>query len=64
MSKEPELVIRIAKPDDVHEIMNIATMACEENGFLKPNPVKLLNDIWAALNLHKDRKSTRLNSSH
>jgi len=49
----PELVIRIATPSDVHRIMEIAIMACEENGFLKPNPEKLLQDIWAALNLQK-----------
>ena len=30
--------------------MNIALMACEENGFLHPNPLKMAAEIWPALN--------------
>jgi len=47
-----ELKIRIAVPEDLDEIMSIATMACEENGFLNPNPAKLAAEIWPAL--HQD----------
>jgi hypothetical protein len=33
-------------------MMDLAMAACEENGLHKPNPEKLLADIWSALNLH------------
>lgn len=42
--------VRIGTPEDVHPMMAIALAACEENGFVEPNPVKLLEHIWAALN--------------
>lgn len=44
-----DLVVRVGTPEDVDEVMEIALEACEENGFLRPNPAKLLNDIWRAL---------------
>lgn len=43
--------VRIGTPEDVHPMMRTALMACAENGFVAPEPVKLLNEIWAALNL-------------
>jgi GNAT superfamily N-acetyltransferase len=46
-----ELGVRIGKPEDVHNMMDLAAKACEENGFTNPNPQKLLAEIWAALNL-------------
>lgn len=46
-----DLRVRIATPDDVDEVMTLALSACEENGFLNPNPIKLLADIWAALTM-------------
>jgi hypothetical protein len=48
-----ELNIRIGKKEDVDEVMRIAMMACEENGFVEPNPERLLDDIWPALNLEQ-----------
>lgn len=45
-----ELMIRVGGPDDVHDIMDLALSACEENGFVEPSPEKLLQDIWPALN--------------
>lgn len=48
--QSPELVIRIGTPDDVHEIMDICTLASDENGFLEADPVLMLNEIWPALN--------------
>lgn len=48
-----ELSIRIGKKEDVDEVMRIAMMACEENGFVEPNPERLLEDIWPALNLEQ-----------
>ena len=48
---EPEeLVIRTATTGDMDEIMRLAMSACEENGFLNPNPAKLAAEIWPALN--------------
>lgn len=46
-----ELGIRIGTPDDIHKMMDLALSACEENGFVDPNPQKLLAEIWSALNL-------------
>lgn len=45
-----ELIVRTATPTDVHDIMDLALAACEENGFVNPNPEKLLAEIWPALN--------------
>jgi hypothetical protein len=47
-----ELKVRVAVPEDLDEIMHIAMMACEENGFLYPSPGKLAAEIWPAL--HQD----------
>jgi len=47
-----ELKVRIGTPADVDDIMELALSACDENGFVEPNPSKLLNEIWPALNLH------------
>lgn len=48
-----ESPIRVATPDDVHDIMDLALSACDENGFVTPNPERLLQEIWPALNLDK-----------
>jgi len=48
-----DLKVRVAVPDDVHEVMDLAMSACDENGFVNPNPQKLLAEIWPAL--HQDR---------
>jgi hypothetical protein len=44
------LIIRIATPSDVDDVMDLAMSACEENGFINPNSTKLLAEIWPALN--------------
>jgi len=46
-------MVRIGTPGDVHEVMRLALAGSSENGFLEPNPEKMLADVWAALN--KDR---------
>jgi len=46
-----ELGVRIGEPEDVHPMMEMAMKACDENGFVDPNPQKLLGEIWPALNL-------------
>lgn len=45
------LNVRIGTPEDVHPMMDLAMQACDENGFVDPNPQKLLAEIWPALNL-------------
>lgn len=50
MSEKEELKVWVGKPEDVDDIMELALAACEENGFVSPNPMKLLNEIWPALN--------------
>lgn len=41
--------IRVGTLDDLDPMMELALMACEENGFVNPNPVKLLEQIYSAL---------------
>lgn len=41
--------VRVGTPDDLDAMMQIAMMATEENGFVAPNPMKLLQAIWPAL---------------
>jgi hypothetical protein len=45
-----ELNIRLGVSEDVHDVMELALSACDENGFVHPNPEKLLAEIWPALN--------------
>lgn len=52
MSETETLRIRVAAPEDLDEIMNLALSACDENGFLNPNPQLLAGEIWPAL--HQD----------
>jgi hypothetical protein len=46
-----DLGVRVGTPEDVHPMMDMAMKACDENGFVDPNPQKLLGEIWPALNL-------------
>lgn len=46
---EEENPIRVGTLDDLDPMMELALMACDENGFVNPNPVKLLEQIYAAL---------------
>lgn len=48
-----ELEIWVAGPEDVDSVMGLALAACEENGFVNPNPTRLLSEIWPALNKDK-----------
>jgi GNAT superfamily N-acetyltransferase len=45
-----DLKIRLATVEDLDEMMRLALSACDENGFLNPNPIKLLEQVWPALN--------------
>ena len=44
-----DLGVRIGTPEDVDAMMEIAMSACDENGFVEPNPRKLLREIWHGL---------------
>lgn len=46
---EDNIKVRIGTPEDIHEMMDVALSACGENGFVNPNPVKLLQEIYSAL---------------
>jgi GNAT superfamily N-acetyltransferase len=48
-----DLTVRIGTPKDVDDIMQLALSACDENGFVDPNPMKLLQEIWPALHLDR-----------
>lgn len=48
---EPELVVRVGTPADIHDFMDLALMGSVENGFVAPRPEKILHEVWAALNL-------------
>lgn len=45
-----ELRVRIAGPEDVDAVMDIALTCCAENGLMNANPMKLLQEVWAGLN--------------
>lgn len=53
MTEQQELKVWVGNPEDVDAIMELALEACEENGFVAPNPERLLGDIWPALNRDK-----------
>lgn len=48
-----DIVVRTGNPADVHPLMRVALMACEENSLTKVNPSKLLGEVWASLNLDR-----------
>lgn len=48
---ETPIKVRIGTPGEVHAVMAVALLACAENSFAKTNPVKLLQDVWPALNM-------------
>jgi len=50
MASTDPTAVRIGTPDDVDAMMDIATRASDENGFIKANPLKLLAEMWPALN--------------
>ena len=44
-----DLGVRVGTPDDIDELMKLALSACDENGFVEPNPQKLLSELWHGL---------------
>jgi GNAT superfamily N-acetyltransferase len=49
---DQQLAIRLAGPEDVHEVMRLSLMACEDNGFLDCSPELLLKEVYPALCQH------------
>lgn len=49
---EAPLIVRVGKPEDVHDVMDLALMGAAENGFVDVDNSKLLQDIYDALSLH------------
>jgi len=47
-----DLKIRTGTPEDIYEMMDLALMACAENGFVNPDRTKLMTELWQALNLN------------
>lgn len=47
---EENLQIRLATTDDMTEVMRLAVMAAEENGFLNASQILLAEALWPALN--------------
>lgn len=46
-----KLNVRVGTPEDVHGVMDLAMLAVDENGIVRPKPERLLSEIWPALNL-------------
>lgn len=44
-----DLRIRIGTPDDLDELIALSLAACDDNGFLNPSPMKLVEAIYPAL---------------
>jgi hypothetical protein len=44
-----ELGVRVGNANDIDPMMELALKACDENGFVDPNPAKLLAEIYPAL---------------
>lgn len=44
------LRVRIGVPQDIDAMMDIAVVCAEENGMTRPNPMKLLQELWSGLN--------------
>ena len=49
---EEKVKVRVAGPEDVHQLMEMGIAANDEVGICKANPEKLLMDLWPAL--HRD----------
>jgi hypothetical protein len=48
-----ELQVRVGDISDVDDVMALALSASHENGFVQPNPQKLLAEIWHGLTLER-----------
>ena len=48
---DPEVIVRIGTPEDIHSCMDLALANAIESGVSAPNKVKILHEIWTALNL-------------
>jgi len=44
------ITVKIGTPEDLDQLMAMASEACDENGFVVPKPEMILQQIWSALN--------------
>lgn len=44
-----DIHVRVGTSSDIHGFMELCLQGSEENGFVKPDPVKLLEEVWPAL---------------
>lgn len=52
MTEKPDdLVIRTATVDDLHELVELSSMAADENGFIPSDAARMATEIWPALHL-------------
>ena len=51
MPRKPidDVSVRVATPEDIDGVMELAMMVCKENGIFEPNVQKILFDIWPSL---------------
>jgi hypothetical protein len=47
-----EVKVRIGTPEDVHNVMSLVEAAYEDNGITGADKIKILHEVWSALNLH------------
>lgn len=50
VNEAPEIKVRVATPEDVHEVMDMAFESIQETGIAEANPEIVLAEIWPALN--------------
>jgi|SRR5579871_2570688 len=46
-----DIYVRTGSPSDIHKVMELALLVVAENGRGRPDPKKLLNDIYPSLHL-------------
>lgn len=44
-----DIKVRVGVPDDIHALMELALLGVEENAYSRADPMKLLQNMWAAL---------------
>jgi len=47
-----EIIVRVGTPDDLDNVMALATLVANENAPVAPNMRKIMQGIWDALNKH------------
>lgn len=48
-----QVEVRVARKEDLDQIMDMCMSATEENGFVSASPMRLLEQVWPALNMQE-----------